>query len=264
MNRKNTILIAVMVNAGLLAVLFITALTTQEEVLISPSMQMADSGSAPVSEAIQDPKPLFGESADRTLRQAAIVETKSAVAKSPEIPAPVEVPVLHALPPLAVDEPSPPAEPLAAAPSTSLPAARPASASSTAAKSTPASATSGGPQSYYLDIIVEKGDTLDKLAKRHHTSVDLIIKINHLPSSFLRSGQQLKVPIEKTQAPPTKPKSNPVKEEGGAEYYTVKVGDNPWTIAMKHHMKVDELLRLNALNEEKARKLKPGDRLRTR
>jgi hypothetical protein len=29
-------------------------------------------------------------------------------------------------------------------------------------------------------------------------------------------------------------------------------------------MKVDELLKLNHLNEEKARKIKPGDRLRVR
>ncbi|HEY4254932.1 MAG TPA: LysM domain-containing protein, partial [Chlamydiales bacterium] len=48
----------------------------------------------------------------------------------------------------------------------------------------------------------------------------------------------------------------------GADYYIVKVGDNPWTIAMKHHLKVEELLKLNGLNEQRARKLKPGDRLR--
>jgi LysM repeat protein len=44
----------------------------------------------------------------------------------------------------------------------------------------------------------------------------------------------------------------------------MKVGENPWAIAIRHHMKLDELLRLNGLNEEKARKLKPGDRLRIR
>jgi len=65
----------------------------------------------------------------------------------------------------------------------------------------------------------------------------------------------------------TAPKPKPVPLEKGTplpDYYTVKVGDNPWTIAMKHHMKVEELLRINSLNEEKARKLKPGDRLRIR
>ncbi len=56
----------------------------------------------------------------------------------------------------------------------------------------------------------------------------------------------------------------PIVTPAAAEYYTVKVGDNPWSIAMKHHMKVEELLKLNGLNEENARKLKPGNRLRIR
>ena len=34
MNRKNTILLAVFINAGLLVVLFVTALTSQEEIAI--------------------------------------------------------------------------------------------------------------------------------------------------------------------------------------------------------------------------------------
>jgi nucleoid-associated protein YgaU len=49
-------------------------------------------------------------------------------------------------------------------------------------------------------------------------------------------------------------------EEG--KYYIVKSGDNPWSIAIKNHIKFDELLRLNHLDEDKAKKLKPGDKLR--
>ncbi|NBO24125.1 MAG: LysM peptidoglycan-binding domain-containing protein [Chlamydiae bacterium] len=45
-------------------------------------------------------------------------------------------------------------------------------------------------------------------------------------------------------------------------YYTVKNGDNPWTIATKNHIKVEELLKLNGLDSTKAKKIKPGDRLR--
>lgn len=47
-----------------------------------------------------------------------------------------------------------------------------------------------------------------------------------------------------------------------AKYYTVKSGDNPWSIAVKNKIKLDQLLKLNDLNEEKARRLKPGDKLR--
>jgi peptidoglycan endopeptidase LytF len=130
------------------------------------------------------------------------------------------------------------------------------------------------PEAAYAEFAVRKGDSLEKIAKAHHTTVDELLKMNQLPSSFLRVGQILKVPTERAMVSSPKIKSA-ASEKGVAskgtpasaaspEYYTVKVGDNPWTIAMKHHMKVDELLRLNALNEEKARKLKPGDRLRTR
>ena len=67
----------------------------------------------------------------------------------------------------------------------------------------------------------------------------------------------LKIPASRTLA-----KAKTKVEEAGPEYYTIKVGENPWAIALRHNMKLDELLRLNGLNEEKARKLRPGDRLR--
>ena len=111
------------------------------------------------------------------------------------------------------------------------------------------------------EIVVQKGDNLEKIAKKYQTSVDALLKENMLSNTLLKVGQKLKIPPpsntqKKNQAPSFTPE--------GAEYYTMKVGDNPWSIAMKHHLKVDELLKLNGLNEEKARKLKPGDRLRIR
>jgi LysM repeat protein len=117
------------------------------------------------------------------------------------------------------------------------------------------------------EISVERGDSLEKLAKKHNTSVDELIKLNQLPSSFLKVGQKLKIPFSQTGSPIAKetkaaPAAPIVADQ--AEYYTMKVGDNPWSIAMKHHLKVNELLKMNGLNEEKARKLKPGDRLRIR
>lgn len=235
MNRKHTILLAVMVNAGLLVVLFITALTTQEEILSSP--QMADS-SSPKVDLAQTAKPLFGDHADETLRLPPPVQ-----------PAPVPVaavtepPTLHPLPPRA-PEPPPPA-----------PEVKPP----VEIASTPTPDASG-----LFEVVVKKGDSLDKLAKQYHTSVSELIKINRLPSSFLRVGQLLKVPAQRKPPVSAKPAPAAPKEEETITYYTVKVGDNPWTIAMKHNMKVEELLRLNGLNEEKARKLKPGDRLRTK
>jgi LysM repeat protein len=106
------------------------------------------------------------------------------------------------------------------------------------------------------EVVVKKGDTLEKIAKIHKTTIDEILRINQLSSTFLRVGQVLKVPGAKQKA-----ESATTKD---VDYYVVKVGDTPWTIAQKHRMKVDDLLKLNNLNSEKARRLKPGDRLKVR
>jgi peptidoglycan endopeptidase LytF len=237
MDRKKTILIAVMINAGLLAVLFVSALSSQDE--IGP-VEIAQKPLSTMNE------PLFPGGADSVLQQS--------IAPAPTIHVPVslkapvnEVPkgielvhapeITHRLP-VQASEPIP--APLVAA-------------------FAPRLDTTG------IEVTVKKGDSLDKIAKAHHTTVDEIIKINQLPGSFLKVGQILKLPDPKTLAQAVKPK--PIAEKQivmGPEYYTVKVGDNPWGIAMKHHMKVEELLKLNNLNEERARKLKPGDRLRIR
>jgi len=95
------------------------------------------------------------------------------------------------------------------------------------------------------------------------------MKANKLTSSNLRIGQVLKIPnksIAKAEpstivySPQTSTPTNPSNE--GAKYYTVKKGDNPWTIAVKNHLKVEDLLKLNNMTEEQARRLKPGDQLR--
>jgi LysM repeat protein len=94
------------------------------------------------------------------------------------------------------------------------------------------------------------------------------MRLNGLKNSALRIGQVLKVQTSKVSNPiagnaPARSSATPVSE-GAPKYYTVKTGDNPWTIAVKNHMKVEELLKLNNLNQEKARRLKPGDELRIR
>lgn len=249
MDRKKTILIAVLINAGLLAILFIASLATSED--ISP--QTVELTHSPLTTSME--KPLFPDAADLALQQ-------QAGAQHQQTPVPIEIP-LHepvqvALPPTLSAAPA--AEETASVHKLPplVPEAVPAVpvAPQLAAKAEPA----------HSEVVVKKGDTLDKIAKAHHTTVDEIIKINHLPSSFLRVGQVLKLPIKGGAPIAAKPKAAIEKPAAsqGAEYYTVKVGDNPWTIAMKHHLKVEELLKLNNLNEEKARKLKPGDRLRIR
>lgn len=47
-------------------------------------------------------------------------------------------------------------------------------------------------------------------------------------------------------------------------YYIVKGGDNPWKIAKQFQVNFDDILRLNNLDEEKARNMKIGDRIRVK
>jgi LysM repeat protein len=46
--------------------------------------------------------------------------------------------------------------------------------------------------------------------------------------------------------------------------YVEKAGDNPWVIAQKHKMNVEELVKLNQLSAEKAKQLKVGDKLKVK
>lgn len=220
MNRKNTILIAVMINAGLLAVLLIAALTTQEEI-VPPASLVADA---------VPPMPKFDDAPLFTEPPVAPLAASPEPLKIAELPQPIsEEPLVHQLPPLQIEP---------------APACAPAPA--------------------FHEVTVKKGDNLEKIARINHTTVAEIVKLNHLSNNMLKIGQVLKMPAEKAVAAAPRPAPEKKTADMGPEYYTMKVGDNPWAIAMKHHIKVQELLRLNGLNEEKARKLKPGDRLRVR
>lgn len=88
------------------------------------------------------------------------------------------------------------------------------------------------------------------------------MKANKLTNTNLRIGQVLKIPNKAAKkSEPSSAVFSPVSEEG-AKYYIVKKGDNPWTIAVKNHLKTEDLLKLNNMTEDQARRLKPGDKLR--
>lgn len=228
MDRKKTILIAVMVNAGLLVVLFVAALTSPEEASRS---RIAEGSITAMNE------PLFSEKVPQKI--SAPIEVQAPPFQEIAMPKPIveqkqEV-VTHRLPP--------PEEP----------------------KETPKPLEKVYSASAAVEVTVKKGDSLAKIAKAHNTSVEEIVKHNQLQGSFLKIGQVLKLPEKKSAVSKQAPiPAFEEKAESSPVYYTVKSGDNPWGIAVKHHMKMEELLKLNQLNEEKARRLKPGDRLRIR
>ncbi len=123
------------------------------------------------------------------------------------------------------------------------------------------------PDNEYVEITVKRGDVLERIARANGTTVDSLMKTNNLFDSRLRIGQVLKVLVVKANGQTETAlasKTEDSKSPTGPQYYTVRSGDNPWIIALRYRMNVDELLHLNGLDEDKARRLKPGDKLRVR
>ena len=92
--------------------------------------------------------------------------------------------------------------------------------------------------------VVRNGDSLWKIANRFGTTTKAIKSLNRLRSSRLNIGQRLKMP--KTTVRVQKPRQ--VGQKAAAGGYTVMKGDSPYTIAQKHGLAVENLLRMNGLN----------------
>ncbi|MEG1585381.1 MAG: LysM peptidoglycan-binding domain-containing protein [Bacteroidales bacterium] len=88
---------------------------------------------------------------------------------------------------------------------------------------------------------VRSGETLGTIARKHHTSVNTLKRLNGLHSDRLRIGQQLVVyGTAKTNTNTTTKiktdKSGSTGEQTASSYglHTVKQGENLWSIAKKH------------------------------
>lgn len=233
MGRKDIIVISVLVNAGLLVILLISALTTKESYFIASSAKVAGTILEKNENGmiVDNKNDVFIEKKLRQEKTANVQEENSFVKLEEK-----DENIVHKLPQIAMSE-----------------------------KKTKSIVHNKPKENRFVEIKVRKGDNLEKLAKGYYTSVSEIIRINDLPSSFLRIGQTLLVPktdkISNVAARNRNSKNAAIKR---GEYYTVRAGDNPWTIAMKHHLKVEQLLKLNNLNNQTAKKLRPGDKLRIR
>lgn len=117
----------------------------------------------------------------------------------------------------------------------------------------------------FAEVTVKRGDFLEKIARVNGTTVTEIKRLNNLSNDRIDIGQVLIVPARKEVA---SPQPTAVAEQrvstDDADYYTIKSGDNPWNIARQYRVNFDELLRLNNLDEAKARNLKPGDKIRVK
>ena len=86
--------------------------------------------------------------------------------------------------------------------------------------------------------IVESGDSLYKIANLYGITVNELKALNNLTSNLLSIGQVLKVPSSKTSSQNTS--SNYIT-------YTVKSGDNLYSIANRYNTTVSDIMKLNNL-----------------
>ncbi|MBS0615827.1 MAG: LysM peptidoglycan-binding domain-containing protein [Verrucomicrobia bacterium] len=233
MNRRDTIIIAVLLNAGLLIVLFATSLKSET----------TPSDAVPVIAQVEQPAPTI-VSAPMTAADMQPLPSASSMANG------VQVSSIADEVEQAARQYTPPA--VATESTTNF-------AAEIAAINPPTPAFEPKPEPSYKEVKVKKGDALEKIARHHHVSVDELMKANQLTSTRLKIGQTLKIPSKQTEVAAAAPSEI---TDAAVKYYTVKPGDNPWTIAVKNHMKVEDLLKLNNMNEQQAKRLKVGDKLR--
>lgn len=210
MSRRDTIIFAVLINIGLLIVLFVTAskpeaTTISEEEFVVPN-------EAIVEETFSEPIQVAnngGDEVDQLLNQLASRKHKEPAAPKVSENKPKKV--------VLTDK--------------------------------------------FVEVTVKRGDVLGRIAKANGVSVRDIMKTNDLQDSYLSIGQVLKIPLKQEIKVA---KVDTSTSSGDKEIYTVRSGDNPWLIAMRNRIDLQDLLRLNDLDEESARRLKPGDQLRVR
>lgn len=108
------------------------------------------------------------------------------------------------------------------------------------------------PNNLFMYTVVS-GDSLYKIARKYNTTVDEIIKLNNLKSNNLSIGQVLRIPEMYT----------PEDQMIMPEYinYTVKKGDNLYSIARNYNIDIDILKKDNGLTSNL---LNVGELLRIR
>jgi peptidoglycan DL-endopeptidase LytF len=238
MNRRDTIIIAVLLNAGLLIVLFATSLKSDKTDEAAPNVTVLSSNQPEAKDAAPNAAlavpaaslPIAAaapaDEVDQVIQQYVTPQVTGSAEQQPNFLADLQA-IGTGQSPAPVMEPVPAvSEQQAAEPS-------------------------------FREVKVKKGDVLERIARQNNVSVNDIMKANKLSSTRLKIGQTLKIPSKGA-----KKATAAAASDGSSQYYTIKKGDNPWTIAVKHHMKVEELLKLNNMDEVQARRLKAGDKIR--
>jgi len=243
MSRKDTILIAVIINAGLLAILLATAVIYDPDKDLDHSEVNSALAAVKPASIVPSSQPIAiagptGDEVDNVLN--------SYTYRSTDI-----------TPDFFINEPVIPLQSIE---------------QEDVSQETPHFPLTVQNREGYVEVTVKKGDVLEKIARANGTTVSAIKKINQLQNERLQIGQVLKIPVKQEKAeksiatvtPPPQSSKKKEVETVEAQYYVIKSGDSPWKIAKQLNLKSDDILRLNNLDEESAKNLKAGDRIRVK
>ena len=93
---------------------------------------------------------------------------------------------------------------------------------------------------------VKAGESLGLIAKRYHSSIKAIQKVNKLKNTNIRIGQSLTIP---TSPIALINRQHRVAINVEAQHYVVQSGDSLWSIARQHKTSVNKLKQLNRLHK---------------
>ena len=90
----------------------------------------------------------------------------------------------------------------------------------------------------YYNYIVERNDNLYDIANKFNTTVGILKAFNNLSSNILQIGQILKIP------------SSSVEQSIPSDYiiYTIKKGDNLYSIARRFNIPLNDLINFNEMS----------------
>lgn len=236
MTRRDVIIVSVLLNAGLLGILFLTAVKSDPDIASEGAGQIQELV-AQADDVPLPPMPIEEEPPQQPLALQPVDEVDHMLREYlPEVPletVTVELPA----------EPAPKALAIVEAPKEL--------------------------KGQIVEVTVKRGDALEKIARANNTTVEAIKAANGMKNDKLKIGQVLQIPVGtkpvQASAKPVKP-AEPIAAANSSEavYYTIKSGDNPWKIAKQFHVKFEDLLKLNQLDEDSGRNLKVGDKIRVK
>jgi LysM repeat protein len=113
----------------------------------------------------------------------------------------------------------------------------------------------------YVNYVIQRGDTLGKIAEAYGTKIEFIRSLNGISGDLIYAGATIKVPARAgTPPPPFPPPPVPAAPSKTYSTYTVKSGDTVWSVSLQFGIPMQELLSDNGLNTSSVLNL--GQKLR--